>query len=121
MEVASLSEAEWEIMKALWRRSPTNVNDLTVELAPLRKWHHKTVRTMLNRLARKKVVGTTIVDGVFHYFPTVSQERCSRQATESFVDRVFDGALTPMVAHLVRRRPLTPEERRELLKLLKAK
>jgi BlaI family transcriptional regulator, penicillinase repressor len=121
MQVASISEAEWEIMKALWRRSPTSVNDLAAELAPVRNWHPKTVRTMLNRLARKKVVGTTVVDGVFHYFPTVSQEHCSRQAAESFVDRVFDGALTPMVAQLVRRRPLTQEERRELMKLLKGK
>ena len=121
MEVASISEAEWEIMKALWRHSPTSVNDLAAELAPMRNWHPKTVRTMLNRLARKKVVGTSVVDGVLHYFPIVSQEHCARQATESFLDRVFDGALTPMVAQLVKRRRLTQEERRELLKLLKGK
>jgi BlaI family transcriptional regulator, penicillinase repressor len=121
MEVSSISEAEWEIMKALWRRSPTNVNELAAELAPVRNWHRKTVRTMLNRLARKKVVGTTVLNGVFHYFPTVSREHCSLQATESLLDRVFDGALTPMVAQLVKRRPLTQAERRELMKLLKVK
>jgi BlaI family transcriptional regulator, penicillinase repressor len=121
MDTPPISEAEWEVMKALWRRSPMSVNELSAALAAIRKWHPKTVRTMVNRLARKKAVASTVVDGVFHYFPTISQERCSRQAAESFVDRVFDGALTPMVAHLVKRRPLTQDERRELMKLLKTK
>jgi BlaI family penicillinase repressor len=121
MDNPPISEAEWEVMKALWKHSPVSVNELSATLMAVRKWHPKTVRTMVNRLARKKVVSSTLVNGVFHYFPTVSQEQCSRQATESFVDRVFDGALTPMVAHLVKRRSLTQDEKRELLKLLKTK
>jgi BlaI family transcriptional regulator, penicillinase repressor len=117
-EAPSISDAEWDVMKALWEDSPVSVSVLCTRLAPLRKWHPKTVRTMLNRLARKGAVDHTLADGVYHYFPTVSKENCSRQATESFIDRVFDGALTPMVAHLVSRRPLTPEEKRELKRLL---
>jgi BlaI family transcriptional regulator, penicillinase repressor len=121
MEAPPISEAEWEVMKALWKRSPMTVSELSSTLATVRRWHPKTVRTMVNRLARKRVVASTVVNGMFHYFPTISQEHCSRQAAESFIDRVFDGALTPMVTHLVKRRPLTQDERRELMKLLKTK
>lgn len=113
-----LSDAEWDVMKALWERSPISVNDLCNRLTPTTEWHPKTIRTMLIRLAKKKIVGNRTKDGVYHYYPLVSRDDCTRSATQSFIDRVFDGALTPMVAHFASRRPLTDEERKALKKLL---
>jgi BlaI family penicillinase repressor len=113
-----ISDAEWEVMKVLWDQSPIGVNDLCDRLAPAKQWHPKTVRTMLIRLAKKRVVGNKVIDGVYHYYPLVSREACTRSATHSFIDRVFDGALAPMVAHFASVRPLSLEERRELKKLL---
>lgn len=105
-------------MKALWEHSPVTVNELTERLAPARKWHPKTVRTMLNRLRRKGAVSHRIIDGMYRYQAAVSQENCTLRAAESFIDRVFGGAVTPMIAQLVRRRPLTAQEKRELRRLL---
>src|SRR6185369_4857028 len=104
-----LSDAEWQVMKALWEHSPVTAAELCQRLTVARRgttrqWHLKTIRTMLTRLARKRAVGTRLKDGVSHYFALVSREDCSRHATHSFLDRVFDGALAPMVAHLVSRR-----------------
>lgn len=113
-----LSDAEWQVMKALWEQAPISVNDLCSRLTPTTEWHPKTIRTMLIRLARKRVVGTRTRDGVYHYYPLVSREECTHYAAQSFIDRVFDGALTPMVAHFARRHPLTADEKRELRKLL---
>jgi BlaI family transcriptional regulator, penicillinase repressor len=112
-----ISDAEWEVMKALWDQSPASVNELCERLATM-KWHPKTVRTMLIRLAKKGAIDSKVKDGVYHYFPLVSREECSRSAAHSFIDRVFDGALMPMVSHFVSRRPLTAEEKKELKKLL---
>ena len=117
-DLPQISDAEWEVMKALWERSPISVNELCERLTPATQWHPKTIRTMLIRLAKKRVVGNKVKDGVYHYYPLVSREDCTRSATHSFMDRVFDGALTPMVAHFVSRRALTAEEKRELKKLL---
>jgi BlaI family penicillinase repressor len=114
-----LSDAEWQLMKALWESSPVTANELSQHLASSRQWHLKTIRTMLTRLAKKRAVGTRVKDGVYHYFPLVSHEECARQAAQSLLDRVFDGALAPMVAHLVARRTLTDEEKRELQKVLR--
>jgi BlaI family penicillinase repressor len=113
-----ISDAEWEVMKSLWDQSPVSVNDLCARLMPATQWHPKTIRTMLIRLAKKRVVGNRMKDGVYHYYPLVSREDCSRSAAHSFIDRVFDGALAPMVAHFATRRQLTPEDKRELKKLL---
>lgn len=115
-----ISDAEWEVMKALWEHAPASVNELTRRLAST-EWHTKTIRTMLIRLARKGVVDHEVKEGVYHYFPRLSKEDCLRAATHSFVDRLFDGALTPMIAHFATGRRLTAEEKRELKKLLDRK
>jgi BlaI family penicillinase repressor len=115
-----ISDAEWQVMKALWGHPPVTASDLCQRLSSTRQWHLKTVRTMLTRLVRKRAVGSRVKDGVYHYFAKVSREECSRHATHSFLDRVFDGALAPMVAHLVSRRALTDEEKRQLKKLLRS-
>jgi BlaI family penicillinase repressor len=117
-EQAQISDAEWTVMKALWEHDGISVNALSDQLAPAKQWHAKTVRTMLIRLTKKGLVTAKVVDGVYHYSATVSREECTRTAAHSFIDRVFDGALAPMVAHFASRRPLSDEERRELKKLL---
>jgi BlaI family penicillinase repressor len=119
-----ISDAEWQVMKALWERSPVTASELHQRLAENRKdastqWHLKTVRTMLTRLTKKRAVGTKVSDGVYHYFALVSREDCAVHATRSFLDRVFDGAIAPMVAHLVARKTLSGEDKRELKKLLR--
>src|SRR5688572_2853989 len=92
-----ISDAEWEVMKALWDHAPIAVNDLCQRLAPARGWHSKTVRTMLIRLTKKGAIDNKVENGVYHYYPTLSREECSRAAADSFIERVFDGALAPMV------------------------
>lgn len=112
-----ISNAEWEIMKVLWGRSPMSVNEVAKALAA-KEWHPKTIRTMLTRLAKKGVVAHKVQDRIYRYYPLLTKEECVRTASDSFLDRVFDGALAPMVAHFAKRRRLTPEERKELERIL---
>jgi BlaI family transcriptional regulator, penicillinase repressor len=113
-----LSDAEWHVMKALWEHSPANANELCQRLSATRQWHLKTIRTMLTRLVKKRAVAAKIKDGVYHYTALASRQECSRHAAHSLLDRVFDGALAPMVAHLVAQRTLSEEEKSELQKIL---
>ena len=118
MAQPQISDAEWDVMKVLWELGSASVNEICEKLVPETEWHPKTIRTMLIRLAKKRAVGNKMKDGVYHYFPLVTRESCTQQATQSFMQRVFDGALTPMVAHFASKRALTAEEKRELKKLL---
>jgi BlaI family penicillinase repressor len=112
-----ISDAEWEVMKVLWEKSPISVSDLSRELAST-GWHQKTIRTMVIRLARKGVIDHQVKDGVYHYSPLISKTESLSAATRSFVDRVFDGALAPMIAHFAGHRRLSAQEKSELKKLL---
>jgi hypothetical protein len=51
----------------------------------------------------------------------VTERQCIAAASESFLDRFFGGALTPMLAHFVRQRRLTKKDLVELRNLLESK
>ena len=118
MSDIQLSDAEWELMKKLWQSAPASVNDIAAELNESTGWHPKTVRTMLIRLRKKGVVKVVLKNNIHHYAPIYTREECSNFATKSFLDRVFDGSITPFVAHFTKSHRLTKEERAALEKLL---
>lgn len=110
-----LSGSEWELMKILWDKAPATANQIA-ELTP--QWHPKTVRTMLIRLQKKGAVEYEVIDGIQNFKPVHNREYCESSATQSFMERVFDGALTPMIAHFTRQQKLTAEEKKALIALL---
>jgi BlaI family penicillinase repressor len=114
-----ISETEWEVMKVLWTRAPLTAAEVIERLrAHDRTWHPKTVRTLLNRLVKKKALGYRREGRVYQYRPLVAEKDCVAAATESFLDRVFGGALQPMLAHFVEQRKLTIADLRELQQIL---
>lgn len=118
MGIQQLTPAEWDIMHALWSAKSASVNEMVELLSGSKEWHPKTIRTMLNRLVKKGVIERSSGDSVFAYTPLLSKEECIGEASSQFINRVFDGALAPMVAHFVQQRPLTPEEKAELKRIL---
>ncbi|PUA29065.1 MAG: hypothetical protein B0W54_00130 [Cellvibrio sp. 79] len=110
-----LSGSEWDLMKILWDNSPASVNQIA-ELTP--QWHPKTVRTMLIRLQKKGAVEYEVIEGIQNFKPVHDREYCESSATQSFMQRVFDGALTPMIAHFTRKQKLTDDEKKALISLL---
>jgi BlaI family penicillinase repressor len=91
---------------------------VTEQLAAGKGWHGKTVRTLLTRLQKKKVVEATVVDRLYRYKPLRTRDECVDAASTSFLARVFDGAFSPMMAHFVRSSPLSKKDRAELERIL---
>lgn len=119
--VPRISDTEWEIMHVIWQRHPATANHILEALAARGpSWHPKTVRTLLARLVRKKVLDFKTSGRTYAYSPLVSEEECIATASESFLERVFGGSLTPMLAHFVERRKLSPQDFEEMKQLLEA-
>ena len=118
MNDINLSDAEWELMKVLWDCEPASVSEIAAKVESTTQWQPKIIRTMLNRLIKKGVVELSQKNNIQHYSSLYSREECSRFATKSFLDRVFDGSLTPLVAHFTKSHRLTESEKKALEKLL---
>ena len=55
-KVPRISEAEWEVMKVLWDASPITANQIVEILSKRTFWQRETIRTLINRLVRKKAI-----------------------------------------------------------------
>ncbi len=119
--VPRISEAEWEVMEVLWRRHPLTALEVVRQLVPLREWKDLTIRSMLGRLVKKKAVGFYADGKIYHYRPLVTREQCVRKVSQSFLERVFDGATAALLIHFVDNKSLTKKELAELEAILRQK
>jgi len=113
-----LSDAEWQVMKALWRCQPATVREVREHLSPEVEWAYTTVKTMLTRLEAKGAVSERKEGNVSVYEALLSQESARGNALSTLLNQVFDGAVEPVLQLLVTERKLTPRQRRELARLL---
>jgi BlaI family penicillinase repressor len=67
-----LSEAEWQIMNALWKRSPATARDLIEYLPKDTNWAYTTIKTMLSRLLSKHAVSERKRGNTSVYEPLLS-------------------------------------------------
>ena len=119
MPAPDISDSEWSVMEALWERAPQTASEVTRTLKPTMKWAENTVRTLLTRLVEKGALKTDAnTSGTRTYLPAVKREACVRAESDSFLQRVFQGAAKPLLIHFAQNSKLTPEEVKELKKLL---
>jgi len=105
-------------MDLLWVKSPQPAYDLIEALAPRKKWHPNTVRTMLARLLQKRVICAERYKNLYLYSAALSRDELVSEESSSFLDRVFGGALRPALIHFVKRQRLTPAEVKEMKRIL---
>ncbi len=118
-EAPRISEAEWQVMKVVWSRPPSTAQEIIEALSGSSDWSAATIKTLLNRLVKKKALSFEKEGKSYRYAARASEEECRQAETESFLQRVFNGSLTPMVAHFVNAKKLTQEQKEELRRLLR--
>lgn len=117
--IPKVSDTEWEIMRLVWAHHPVTAADIIARLtAADASWHPKTARTLLARLVEKGALGYEPQGRAYVYEPRVTEADCIAAASGSFVERVFGGALKPMLAHFIEQRRLSAAELDELRALL---
>ena len=63
-----ISEAEFEVMKVVWKFAPINTNEITERLLKTTTWSAKTIQTLIKRLVTKGAL-TYKKKGVYLFIP----------------------------------------------------
>jgi BlaI family penicillinase repressor len=113
-----LGARELAIMKIVWGLEEASVRDVYETLRKRRPVAYTTVMTMMSTLEAKGFLKRRADGRAFRYRPARPEARVITSLVREFVDRVFDGASRPLLAHLVREGRLTKEEREELKRLI---
>ncbi|KEZ47298.1 penicillinase repressor BlaI [Metabacillus indicus] len=119
--IPSISESEWEIMNVLWDKAPRTASDIISSLQESSNWKPKTIRTLLDRLVQKDVVGVNKNLRVYTFYPLYTQEECQRAETESFINRIYGGTLKSMLVQFIQEDTLSDDDINELRFMLNKK
>ena len=58
---------------------------------------------------------------LYLYEPLVSEDDCIQAESESFLDRLFEGSVRPLLVHFARNKKLSKSDLDELRKILEGK
>ena len=116
-----ISDAEWQVMRVLWKRSPVTVKEVIEILSKKTTWKSETIRTLINRLTKKEAIGFE-KKGRRHYFhPVLSQEECVKADADSFLSRAGAAMLKPILTTFIEKEQLSDKEVEELQRILDKK
>ena len=121
-EIKKLPDAEFEIMRAIWRcREPVTSPILTEKLRltlPEKDWKQQTVMTMLVRLEKKAFLHSEKNGKERYYSPVVSEEEYMQVEARSLRQRFGGARVTGLVKSLFDGGDLSEEEISDLKKWL---
>ena len=116
--MTKISGAESQIMEALWSQGPLTAEEIVQTVGPAQQWGEATVKTLINRLLKKKALASERSGGRALYRPLVTREAYVTGESQGLLDRLFGGQIAPLVAHYARHRALSPEEITRLKNLI---
>lgn len=116
--LSQISEAEYEVMKVLWRYAPINTNEVTEKLTQTTDWNPKTIHTLLKRLVQKGAVTYTKESRVFIYTPLIKENDYLKKENNHFLNRFYNGRISSMVTNYMSSNHISDEDLAELKKLL---
>lgn len=116
-----ISEAEFEVMKIVWKYAPINTNEITERLTKTTSWSPKTIQTLIKRLVTKGALTYEKQSRVFVYTPLVNENEYLDWQSSSFLKRFYDGDITAMLSAYIENDRLSETEIDTLRALLSQK
>lgn len=114
----SISDAEWQVMEAVWLLGEAPAAAIIEKLAESTAWNHRTIRTLLRRLLEKGVVEKRGHGASSVYHALVPRRARVRAEGRSFLKRMFQGDTTSLLMHFAKEGKLEPEKLARLEELL---
>jgi len=124
--MTEISNAEFEVLEALWQHYPASANDIIAKLNESvgakatanstddknqeKLWHDKTVKTLLNRLVKKQAISFEKQQRHYLYSPLLEREAYTLKESKSLVERMFSGKLAPLVAGFAKQNDLNKDD-----------
>ena len=116
--LSQITEAEYEVMKIVWKYAPINTNEITEKLLATSSWSAKTIQTLIKRLVNKGALTYEKNSRVFVYTPLVKESEYISQESNSFLNRYYDGDITVMLSAYIENDKLSETEIETLRSLL---
>lgn len=117
-KIPKISNAEWEVMKIIWKNPKITSINIINELKNKEDWKPATIKSLINRLLNKEAIGFDKVGNEYLYFPLVSEDKCIKSESKLFLSKVFDGSVKSMLLSFVKSKELSEDDLEDLKNIL---
>jgi len=114
----TLTDLQYDIMRALWARDECTVLDVQAALLPNRPLAQTTVATLLARLEKRGAVAHKVDGRQFIYRALVTEPDVRRSMVAQLTDLLFDGRPTDLISHLLSTRDVANGDLTEVKRLV---
>ncbi|MBO9635254.1 MAG: BlaI/MecI/CopY family transcriptional regulator [Chitinophagaceae bacterium] len=115
-----LTPQEEDAMKAVWKAGSGSVKQLLDHMDEP-KPPYTTLASTVKNLEKKGYVESQLAGNTYLYRPAVSEEEYKKKFMNSVVKNYFDNSYKELVNFFVDQKQLSPEELKEILKLIEGK
>jgi BlaI family transcriptional regulator, penicillinase repressor len=112
------TQAELEILAVLWQCGPSSVREVQQQLTESRPAGYTTVLKLMQIMAGKGLVARDVSERSHVYRAAVAREQTQQQLVTDLVERAFGGSASQLILQALASRPSSPEEMREIRRLL---
>jgi predicted transcriptional regulator len=115
------TEAELELLAALWEKGPATVRDLHEEIHTRRDIGYTSVLKLLQIMTEKGLVDREEAGKAHIYRAAASQEQTQNQLLRDMSERLFAGSAAQLALHALAMEPVGDRELDELRNLIEMK
>ena len=115
------TEAELELLAALWEKGPATVRDLHEEIRTRRDVGYTSVLKLLQIMTEKGLVEREEAGKAHIYRAAASQEQTQNQLLRDMSERLFAGSAAQLALHALAMEPVGDREMEELRHLIEMK
>jgi len=106
-------------MRVIWDRGPATTEDVVAAVEQHGKWKEATVKTLLNRLLKKRALSALKDGRRYVYSAVLTREEWMTSESHGFLDRMFGGRVAPLVSYFSQQKKLGKRDIEDLKRLIK--
>lgn len=119
MNTRSLTNAELAIMQLLWDEGPMTAREIQERrYSGAAKPQHGTVQRLLARLEEKELVNRDRSFPVHYFSAALGREAYAGGQLEAITRKLTNGAITPLITHLIEQNKLSRDDVLRLRKIV---
>jgi predicted transcriptional regulator len=110
------TEAELAILRVLWSRGASTVRDVAEAMD--RGGAYTTILKLMQIMTEKGLIVRDDASRAHVYEAAYSEDHTQQQLVKDLLDRLFDGSASKLVMQALATKPTSPEELREIRRIL---
>lgn len=114
----NISHNEWQIIKALWKKSPLTLKQLCDSVGAENNWTKHTIISFLKRMETKGSVRIEQTEKRKYFYPLIDEANAVKQETENLTSKAYGGNKMLLISNIVKEQELSDKEIDELMAIL---